>query len=125
VHSQLEVQTLKILNFRIIESNEEAKRKIENETLFYMPHCEKYLYNNLLEVNWNAVLSKMVIIGNSFEHCNMMVSANEMNTKYHYISQALKFTEEIAFPVYHSYEVFNDLSIHIFLFDKIQQIILT
>lgn len=36
-------------------------------TVFYMVHCGKALYNNLLWRNWSpAALSKLVIIGNSF-----------------------------------------------------------
>ena len=37
-------------------------------TLFYMVHCGKALYNNLLWRNWSVgALSNMVIIGNSFK----------------------------------------------------------
>lgn len=47
---------------------QEGKRPIEEPTVFYMIHCGKALYNNLLWSNWSAeALSKMVIIGNSFK----------------------------------------------------------
>lgn len=47
---------------------QEGKHGIEGAaTLFYMVHCGKALYNNLLWSNWSpAALSKLVIIGNSF-----------------------------------------------------------
>lgn len=49
-------------------SAQEGKHGIDGSaTLFYMVHCGKALYNNLLWRNWSAeALSKMVIIGNSF-----------------------------------------------------------
>lgn len=46
---------------------QEGKRSIEGPTLFYMIHCGKALYNNLLWSNWSAeALSQMVVVGNSF-----------------------------------------------------------
>lgn len=37
-------------------------------TVFYLPHCGTALYNNLLWSNWSAAaLSRMVIVGNSFQ----------------------------------------------------------
>ena len=38
-------------------------------TVFYMPHCGKALYNNLLWANWQPeLLSLLTIVGNSFQH---------------------------------------------------------
>lgn len=47
---------------------QEGKHGVDGAaTLFYMVHCGKALYNNLLWSNWSpAALSKLVIIGNSF-----------------------------------------------------------
>ncbi len=51
-----------------INKNEECKRSIENQTLFFMPHCTLQMYHNLLSVNWNtSALSKTILIGNSFQ----------------------------------------------------------
>merc|ERR1712228_555890 len=36
-------------------------------SICFMPHCPQILYNNLLATNWGYSLSKMYIIGNSFE----------------------------------------------------------
>lgn len=50
-------------------SPQEGKHRVrDSPTLFYMVHCGKALYNNLLWRNWApAALSNMVIIGNSFK----------------------------------------------------------
>lgn len=50
-------------------SPQEGKHQVrDSPTLFYMVHCGKALYNNLLWRNWApAALSNMVIIGNSFK----------------------------------------------------------
>lgn len=46
---------------------QEGKRLVTKPTLFYLMHCGKALYNNLLWKNWNAqCLPLMIIIGNSF-----------------------------------------------------------
>lgn len=67
--------------FSLIEENESCARSLGGEapcsseslldkprcTLFYMPHLDKYLYNNLLGINWtNEQLARLVILGNSF-----------------------------------------------------------
>ncbi|XP_068268481.1 SRR1-like protein isoform X3 [Nyctibius grandis] len=67
--SAREVAALRQLGLRLLPDNEEGKHGVEGSaTLFYMVHCGKALYNNLLWRNWSAgALSKMVIIGNSFK----------------------------------------------------------
>ncbi|KAK3753267.1 hypothetical protein QZH41_015210, partial [Actinostola sp. cb2023] len=44
----------------------EAKRSVSQPTLFYMPHCSKLLYNNVLWANWGPSLKNVVIFGNGF-----------------------------------------------------------
>jgi len=44
-----------------------GRYKAQRNTLFFMPHCPRALYNNLLYENWKSEnLSKIVLIGNSF-----------------------------------------------------------
>lgn len=46
---------------------QEGKRLVTRPTLFYMMHCGKALYNNLLWRNWSReTLPLFTIIGNSF-----------------------------------------------------------
>ena len=54
--------------FMFFISLQEGKRAICQPTLFYMPHCGKPLYNNLLWANWGMQLNQLVIIGNSFSN---------------------------------------------------------
>lgn len=47
--------------------DERGRREVKVPTLFFMPHCEVQLYDNLLDANWGCEnLNKMVILGNSF-----------------------------------------------------------
>ena len=54
------------------ERNEEGRRSVaaaeaEGVTLFFMPHCGRQLYANVLEANWGAQqLARLAILGNSF-----------------------------------------------------------
>lgn len=46
---------------------QEGKRLASRPTLFYLMHCGKALYNNLLWKNWSAqCLPRLSVIGNSF-----------------------------------------------------------
>jgi hypothetical protein len=62
----------KILNYSIQPNHwhlQEGKRQCEKTTVFYMPHCGKSLYNNLLFANWSPDrLCQLIIIGNSFSN---------------------------------------------------------
>lgn len=38
-------------------------------TLFYMPHCEEWMYDNVLAANWGSEqLRRVAILGNSFRN---------------------------------------------------------
>ncbi|KAJ8042630.1 SRR1-like protein [Holothuria leucospilota] len=56
------------LGFLLLLSNmiQEGKRHCTQPTLFFMPHCGKPLYNNLLWANWGHTLNNLIILGNRF-----------------------------------------------------------
>ena len=50
-----------------ISTHQLCRRRAEVPMLFYMPHCGRAMYNNLLWANWSPqLLAKMALIGNSF-----------------------------------------------------------
>jgi len=51
----------------VIEVNEECRRSVTTKTLFYMPHCDRPMYDNVLWANWDPdIIDKVLILGNSF-----------------------------------------------------------
>lgn len=50
--------------------NDECKRVCERETLFFMPHCSKQMYCNVIASNLNQ-LDRVFICGNSFSSYSM------------------------------------------------------
>lgn len=67
VLSQSECKVIADMGCLPIAKNEEGRRKVLRPTLFYMPHCEAWLYNNVLQANWIPhTLGQLVILGNSF-----------------------------------------------------------
>ncbi|KAJ1896233.1 hypothetical protein LPJ66_004110 [Kickxella alabastrina] len=55
------------LNVSLISINEEAQRAVSCRTLFYMPHCEQFLYENLVRANWSKErIPQLIILGNRF-----------------------------------------------------------
>ncbi|NWT36420.1 SRR1L protein, partial [Chroicocephalus maculipennis] len=123
--SAQEAATLAELGLRLLPDNEEGKHGIEGSaTLFYMVHCGKALYNNLLWRNWSAgALSKMVIIGNSFKGIEERLLSRILERDYSYIAKVLKGTEEVALPAHPQYlDTFNDTSVHWFPLQKLEEL---
>ncbi|NXJ77139.1 SRR1L protein, partial [Trogon melanurus] len=124
--SPLEEAALGQLGLRLLPDNEEGKHGIEGSaTLFYMVHCGKALYNNLLWRNWSAgALSRMVIVGNSFRSIE---ERRRSSASYTTLSpcalQVLKGTEEVALPAHPRYlDTFNDTSVHWFPVGKLKEL---
>ncbi|NXC36936.1 SRR1L protein, partial [Campylorhamphus procurvoides] len=116
---------LEALGLRLLPENEEGKHGVGGSaTLFYMVHCGKALYNNLLWSNWSpAALSKLVIIGNSFRGIEERLLSRILERDYSYIAKVLKGTEELALPSHPRYlDTFNDTSVHWFPLDKLQEL---
>uniref|UniRef100_A0A8D2LWD8 SRR1 domain containing n=1 Tax=Varanus komodoensis TaxID=61221 RepID=A0A8D2LWD8_VARKO len=88
VFSVLEIEVLRDLGLTVLQENEEGKRPIHEPTVFYMIHCGKALYNNLLWSNWSVeALSKMAIIGNSFRGIQERVPSRIFHKDYSYIAK--------------------------------------
>ena len=111
-----EKQILKTLGFNIIQDNETAKRKFSCKTLFYMPHCGKALYNNLLWANWGTALNNAVILGNSFSRMVEYTPKRILDKTAHYVLNIHPYVTELELPATDMFEdIFNDTAIHTFL----------
>ncbi|XP_026178607.1 SRR1-like protein [Mastacembelus armatus] len=94
-----ERDVLKELGLTVLTENEEGKRRTAKPTLFYLMHCGKALYNNLLWKNWSTqCLPLMIIIGNSFSGMQDRTIEREFKRDYSYISQAVSVCEERSLP---------------------------
>ncbi|KAM9359951.1 SRR1-like protein [Symphorus nematophorus] len=95
VFSSGERDVLRELGLTVLTENEEGKRVVTKPTLFYLMHCGKALYNNLLWKNWSTqCLPLMIIIGNSFNGMRDRTIDREFTRDYSYITQALSVCEE-------------------------------
>lgn len=123
--SELELAALEALGLHLLPENEEGKHSTNGSpTLFYMVHCGKALYNNLLWRNWSVgALSNMVIIGNSFKGIEERLLTRILERDYSYIAKILKGVEEVALPAHPRYsDTFNDTSIHWFPAHKLERL---
>lgn len=120
-----EVRALRVLGLEIIETNEEGKRVVRDETttLVYMPHCSRQLTNNFLYANWGRGLSNCILLANSFSgiidnclHRDILDTAGYMLRVRPYVTEI-----RLENSFLHE-EVFNDLSIHIFTKQDLLQV---
>lgn len=77
--------------FKLISTNEYCSRTLHDHALVYMPHLDKYLYNNLLGSNWNqANLDKVIILGNSFQEMIDCETESTCRLELHYLNSLVK-----------------------------------
>ncbi|KAJ8756072.1 hypothetical protein K2173_024619 [Erythroxylum novogranatense] len=117
--SVTETDVLKALGCSVMSINEQGRRLATKPTLFYMPHCEAELYNNLLQANWGAEhLNHFVLFGNSFEVYQQYLEFRKSTIvdSTNYISVARKFTDEYAIRTASDeyFAAFHDSSWHFF-----------
>ncbi|GER53668.1 protein SENSITIVITY TO RED LIGHT REDUCED 1 [Striga asiatica] len=96
--SLTESRVLTSLGCEVLSVNEQGRRPVVRPTLFFMPHCEVELYDNLLQANWGLdPLSRMVLFGNSFSEYEQQVSISgcALVSRQHVLA-AKSFTDEIG-----------------------------
>ncbi|XP_053725958.1 SRR1-like protein [Synchiropus splendidus] len=95
VFSAGEKSVLKELGLMVLTENEEGKRLATKPSIFYLMHCGKALYNNLLWKNWSTdLLPRIIIIGNSFTGMKDRSVEREFTRDYSFLSQAATMAKE-------------------------------
>ncbi|XP_061362389.1 protein SENSITIVITY TO RED LIGHT REDUCED 1-like [Gastrolobium bilobum] len=118
--SVTESRVLEALGCSVMSINEHGRREALKPTLFFMPHCEAELYNNLLQANWKLnLLRNMVLFGNSFEtyeqHVSVCKNSPIVNSVGHILA-VRRFTNEFRIETVSDdyYNAFHDSSWHFF-----------
>ncbi|XP_052781042.1 SRR1-like protein [Mya arenaria] len=113
------------LGFTVLSKNEEGKRQCnpDRTTLFYLPHCGKALYNNVLWANWGPQLGRVVIVGNSFDSMIERTPQRILEHTANYVVKIKQYTKESPLAVPDQYnDVFNDTSVMSFPDDLLQEV---
>lgn len=78
VLSAVECAAAAELGFSVPSLDDGCRRRVEEPTLFYMPHCEASLYDALLAANWDspAQLRRVCVLGNSFRRYALQAEYN-------------------------------------------------
>ncbi|KAJ8379813.1 hypothetical protein SKAU_G00005910 [Synaphobranchus kaupii] len=113
VFTPAEREVLQALGFTVLTENEEGKRPVSRPTLFYLIHCGKALYNNLLWRNWSPhALPRLTIVGNSFRGMQERMVHRDLQRDYSFISDVIGACEETALPCSPRFlDVFNDTAV--------------
>lgn len=61
---QSDVLIAERFGLRVLRENECGRRQAAARTVFFMPHCGKSLYENVVASNWGRRLGDVVIVGN-------------------------------------------------------------
>ncbi|KAL6513370.1 sensitivity to red-light reduced protein [Orobanche gracilis] len=118
--SLTESKVLTSLGCSVLSVNEHGQRRALGPTMFFMPHCEAELYDNLLEANWGVDrLNRLIIFGNSFgeyeQHVSICKSADVADLRKHILA-VRSFTDEVGVDVCSDdyFRAFYALSWHFF-----------
>ncbi|KAL3620253.1 sensitivity to red-light reduced protein [Castilleja foliolosa] len=118
--SLTESRVLMSLGCNVLSVNEQGRRQALKPTLFFMPHCEAELYENLLEANWEVdKLKRMILFGNSFDayeqNVSICKSSNVADSRKRILS-VRSFTEELGVASFSddSFLAFHGSSWHFF-----------
>lgn len=100
----------------LIDKNERCLRTASTTTLFYLPHCGRSLYNNVLCANWAPkLLRSVVILGNRFS--DMISGYSKLKGDYKYLAAASEICAEVRLlssTTDGCNESFMDQSLHYF-----------
>ena len=120
VFGNLDQKIVEHFELEFVPRNEEAKRKVSQKTLFFVPHGGKPLYNNILWANWGGNLKNVVIFGNSFASYQERIPLRQLELEASYIARILPLTHEIRLQSWFNHgDVFNDMSLHCFVADQL------
>ncbi|KAJ8263509.1 hypothetical protein COCON_G00159660 [Conger conger] len=113
VFTPAECEVLQALGFTVLTENEEGKRPVSRPTLFYLIHCGKALYNNLLWRNWSPrALPLLTIVGNSFHSIQERMVRRDLQKNYSFISDVIGACEEMTLPCSPRFlDVFSDTAL--------------
>ncbi|KAF0719997.1 Aste57867_648 [Aphanomyces stellatus] len=116
------------MGFDVLSTNEQGQRRADLKTLFFMPHCGKKLYQNVLLTNWGEDLRHIVLLGNSFAaYDDRVVAAADRCASI--FSAVLPYLREVSvgkvsksWDEYVQYDAaFNDMSLHVFPPEMLQR----
>ncbi|XP_073994703.1 SRR1-like protein isoform X2 [Rhodnius prolixus] len=119
VFSDLEKEVLTNLGLVLISKNEEGKRLVVRDTLFFLPHCPKELFNNLLWANWGTPLRHCTILGNRHSEILAYTAVTTLK-QFWYICQITPALRQRDIINDFKYEdVFNNMAVHMFPAEKL------
>ncbi|KAJ3397857.1 hypothetical protein HDU92_002529 [Lobulomyces angularis] len=88
------ILVLESFGFLVLKENQKGKYTATEKTLFYMPHCPKLLYENLIYSNWSkSFISNLTVIGNSFSAYSTLKKKKDSSIFY-YTDLLLKLFKE-------------------------------
>jgi len=121
VLTPLEVEFARSRGCTVPEHNGEGRICAEEATLFFMPHCAKQLYCNVLAANYRPeALARLAILGNSFESYAQVLhsSRRDAEAEWSHMIRLAPYVTEVScdqgLAVGAFSNAFNNLSLHTF-----------
>ncbi|CAM6091385.1 unnamed protein product [Calypogeia fissa] len=116
VMSPLDRSVMVQLGFSPLENNDGGRRPLNGPTLFFMPHCDFELYEEVLQENLKPnTVDQMVILGNSFRTYHYRSSVSQLqHAECPFLLKVQPTVEEVSVADNFHPTAFNDTSWHFF-----------
>ncbi|XP_014250930.1 SRR1-like protein isoform X2 [Cimex lectularius] len=120
VFTEPEKKILEEMRSELIPRNEMGKRKATKSTLFFLPHCPRELFNNILLANWGESLANCIIAGNNLASIVESTPSRSLKNEFPYLVNSFEHAEIIEVKnTFQFLDVFNDMAVHVFPNKKI------
>lgn len=128
VLSDVDKQLLLSQGHSVLSVDEATQHTATSATLFYMPHCDASLYDDVLDKNWDPLsLSRIAFLGNSFAAMHerwcgpsFRRRAGKPTRVLALVDHGLVTEEPLHSAGFGVKTAFNDTSLHIFAADSLQ-----
>lgn len=123
VFTSVDQKVFETIDCSVLPQDDKGCRRLDVNTLFFLPHCPRFVFNNILKVNWGEDLSKCVVLGDNLLSVIEQSPSRIFRAKHPILYRCRTFVDVVPVENCFKYkDVFNDFAVHFFTSAKLAQV---